>query len=318
MASGSCSGKPMPWEPLPVGAADAPRFADLIFAGMRAGLLDLREQGPRIAFALEADANPIGLIYGEIEDSRTGHVRSIFVKPEHRRRGAAGALLRAIENEFRIRGCSEMRIAYVTGKPSTEAVEKLLRAAGWNDPQPDTLFCRVDERMANWWAYRKQNWLTEDFTLFDWTDLTAADREHILRTQAESPWIPEDLVPFQYEQNLEPLNSFGLRFKGEVAGWMITHRLDRDTIRYTCSFMRGDLQKRFRIAPIYQEAYRRQSEAGIPYALFMVPYRHPAMVNFTKRHWVGKFATAYESRTCSRPLAAPLAEAVLKVQTHAI
>lgn len=313
----SDAGMPNPgtWNPLRLDAARAPRYAGLTFAGMRQGLSQVSTEGPRIAFGIELAEQPVALAYGEIDDSRTGHVRSLFVEPAYRRGGAAGALLNALEEDFRRLGCVEMRAAYLTGKPSTEAIERLLRARGWREPQPDTLFCKVDERMVNWWAYKRDNWLTEDFTLFDWSALTAEDREYILRTQAESPWIPEDLVPFQYEQDFEPLNSFGLRYKGAVAGWMITHRLSPDMIRYTCSFMRGDLQKRFRIAPIYQEAYRRQSKAGVPYALFMVPYKHPAMVNFTKRHWVGKFATSWESMVSVKPLEASSAT---KAQANAI
>jgi GNAT superfamily N-acetyltransferase len=288
---------------------DASTFADFTFASMRTALRSVSADGPHIAIGAKVEDKPIGLVYGEIDESQTGHVRSLFVTAAFRNQGIGASLLNVIEQEFRRRGCAGIHVSYVSGRPSTEALERLLRSQGWTDPEPETLFCRVDERMLNWWVYQKQGWLAGDFSLFDWTELTAQDREYIVRTQAETPWIPEDLVPFQYEKNFEPLNSFGIRHKGRPVGWMITHRLTPDTIRYTCSYIDTRLQKLFKIIPIYQEAYRRQSAAGIPYALFMVPYRHTAMVNFTKKHWVNKFAIGWDSRSCSKALAARSMEA---------
>jgi hypothetical protein len=36
-----------------------------------------------------------------------------------------------------------------------------------------------------------------------------------------------DLGPFVEEERIELLNSLGLRYKGEVVGWHITHRTIR-------------------------------------------------------------------------------------------
>ena len=49
----------------------------------------------------------------------------------------------------------------------------------------------------------------------------------------------------------------------------------------------------------------------------MVPYHHTAMVNFTKKHWVGKFATGWESRVCRKPLTAAAAAVVMGEMAHA-
>ena len=82
---------------------------------------------------------------------------------------------------------------------------------------------------------------------------------------------------------MEPLNSLGLRYQGEVVGWLISHRIAPDTIRYTCSFTRQDLQKFGRHLGLMSEAIKLQYEAKIPYIIWTIPIHHRAMVEFTKK-----------------------------------
>lgn len=69
------------------------------------------------------------------------------------------------------------------------------------------------------------------FTFFPWQEITPEERLNLQKQQETSLWIPDELSPFKHEENLEPLNSLGLRYEGEVVGWVITHRLSPDTIR---------------------------------------------------------------------------------------
>lgn len=39
--------------------------------------------------------------------------------------------------------------------------------------------------------------------------------------------------PFQEESQIEPSNSVGSRHRGNVVGWLITHQITGNTIRYT-------------------------------------------------------------------------------------
>jgi hypothetical protein len=254
-----------------------------------------------VAVGATLEGYPAGLAYGEKTADGIGNVRCVFVRAPHRCRGLATALLESIENQFRALGCAEARISWITGKPTTSALERVLAKRVWSEPVMLQLICKTDERVLEWRA-TKMEWLFEPFELFSWIDITSKDRETILRTQAETHWIPDDLVPFQYEKDFEPLNSLGIRYHGEPVGWMITHRVAPDTIRYTCSFIRADLQGRFRIAPIYREAILRQTRAGVPNAIFLVPAYHKAMIAFVRRHWGGKFADLTESRQSSKSL----------------
>ena len=49
------------------------------------------------------------------------------------------------------------------------------------------------------------------------------------------------------------MSSLGLRYRGEVVGWVINHRMDERTVRFTCSFMRRDLARRAAILALYPD-----------------------------------------------------------------
>src|SRR5262249_62225796 len=114
-------------------------------------------------------------------------------------------------------------------------VEGWLAKGGWGPPVRRMLFLhgRVEDCLESPWA--KAYRLQAGDVIFDWAELTAAEREAILRQQAESPWYPEGLTPFQEEAIINAATSVGVRRRGEVVAWMITHRIAPDTVRYTAN-----------------------------------------------------------------------------------
>jgi ribosomal-protein-alanine acetyltransferase len=72
-----------------------------------------------------------GFVIGRIEDSidgLVGHIMTIDVKPEHRRKGVAQKLLSEIENLFHARGISEVRLEV---RVDNFAARKLYRKLGY-------------------------------------------------------------------------------------------------------------------------------------------------------------------------------------------
>ncbi|MEM7552724.1 MAG: GNAT family N-acetyltransferase [Cyanobacteria bacterium P01_A01_bin.84] len=227
--------------------------------------------------------NPIGLGLAEIQDNKSAKILSVFVKPQYQRQKIATALLTYLEKELVSRGCTSIEIVYTTGKSTTIAINKLLKKFNWDTPKPRMLVCKTTYDMVNapWMKLFK---LPNDYEIFPWLEITDQERKKIIQTQELEQWIPSDLVPFQYEKNLETINSMGLRYRGEVVGWLITHRHDPDTIRYTCSYVRPDLQKRGRILPLYIKATQIQVEAQIPFVIWTVPLEHESMLKFVKKY----------------------------------
>ena len=125
--------------------------------------------------------------------------------------------------------------------------------------------------------------LPSSFETFPWVNVTPQDREALERSQAEEHWIPQGLWPFDYP-DLEPANSLGVRYKGELVGWVLTQPREPDALCYCCSYMRPDLQRRGRLVAAYAEAVKRQIElTDKPIGIWIVPYHHESMAAFVLR-----------------------------------
>ena len=108
---------------------------------------------------------------------------------------------------------------------------------------------------------------------------------HLRESNDRAPWIANSLQPWRHDQlGFDPVSSVGLRYRGEVVGWVINHQIDPRTVRFTCSFMRKDLSRRARIVPLYSEALRRLSETACEVCTLVTPTVYPGMLEFIRRH----------------------------------
>jgi len=212
---------------------------------------------------------------------------SVYVTARARRQGVATALVAAMEAELLgARGASSIEAVYTTGKPSIAAVERIFETRGWDAPTVRTVTVRftMAEALATPW-YGRMGLLPSGAQIFSWADLTAAERQALQESNARTPWIANSLQPWRHDQvGFDRISSVGLRYRGEVVGWVINHRIDATTVRFTCSYMRKDLSRRARIVPLYSEALRRLSETDCEVCTLVTPTTYPGMLEFLRRH----------------------------------
>jgi hypothetical protein len=95
------------------------------------------------------------------------------------------------------------------------------------------------------------------------------------------------LSPFLYEQGCLQESSVALvkdTPDGEVVGWVISHVIDNDTVRYTCSFVTQDLQPLGRIMSLWWAAIERQAKrTRFRRMSWTVPLQHAPMATFALR-----------------------------------
>ncbi|MEH2382710.1 MAG: GNAT family N-acetyltransferase [Nostoc sp.] len=282
----------------------AAKYEKFTFPAFQYVLQNLEIEKSIIAIAASDLDQPLGLVIAEIrQDDQSGEVHSIFVEPTHRSTGIGTALLTRLEAEVVKRGCTKIEMVYTTGKPTTPALERLLQKCNWTSPQTRMLLCKGDAQTimeAKW--MKRYSYLPAGYSIFPWLEITDQERQAIQKQQEVQPWIPKDLIPFQYEKKLEPLNSLGLRYQGQVVGWLINHRLSLDTIRYTCAFVREDLQKMGRVISLFSEAGKRQVQEKIPNVIWTTPIMHKFMVAFIKKHWTPDLNDVDETRGTSKLL----------------
>lgn len=259
-----------------------------------------------VAFVARLEGVPAGLALAELplgaqsaadESEKTPEVLSLFVRPEHRNKGIASALMERLEAQIRARGFPEVKAVYMGDRPGNAALQRVLAKRGWSPPNVRTVTLRFTPQGARNTPWYGRVQLSEEYQIFPWAELTSLEREQIRRSQAESQWIPPGLEPWMHDRHsFDPRSSLGLRYGGSVVGWVINHHVSPTTVRFTCSFMRKDLGRRGRILPLYTASLQRLEEAGCKECLFITPVEFPTMVSFVKDRcapWEGMLSETY-------------------------
>lgn len=267
-----------------------PSYRPLVFA----------DPARRLALGASVEGEPVGL--GLVERLAAGGARllSLYVVEALRGRGLATALVERLEHEAREAGDAELSTVWMTGQSTSAAVERVLAKRGWEPPALRMYVLRCDHPSidrAPWMKLR----LAPGVETFLWKDLTDADREALLRRQEETP-VPAEVFPFNARPDFEPNTSLGVRWRGEVVGWVVNHRFDAKTLRFTCSYLRDELQGRGRLIAVYAEVINRMRPIGLSEAIWSVPVTFPRMVAFTRRHLMPYATSITETRGSRKSL----------------
>lgn len=267
---------------------DAPPFQAFTFPLFHSlfAWLEAGESSPLIAAGAQMLDEPAGLaLFQRDASGSSAELLSVFTAPAFRRQGIASAMIRHGEAVLAQRGVKRIKAVYEQGRPHSESVHRLLAELRYPEPTVRAYVGRVQGHKLAQAAWLKPPRLPQCFEIFLWRDLKPEERRRIQESQARSPWYPEQLDPFRFEP-VEPLNSVGLRFENEVAGWQINHRIASDTIRYTALFVRQDLQSTGVAAALLRASsllHLNCGDAHIDKATFAVPVQQEGMVKFVRK-----------------------------------
>lgn len=286
------------WQIAPVDAWRAHLYAPMTFPFYRALLF--ADPGRRLALGATLEGEPAGLGLVERGIEGRAHLRSLYVTDTLRGRGLATALLERLEEETRAAGDVELSAVWMAGQTSTPAVERVLAKRDWTPPALRMYVLRCDHPSidrARWMTRR----LDAGVETFLWKDLTATEREALIRRQETQP-VSREVFPFNFSPQFEPHTSLGVRWRGEVVGWVVNHRFDPKTLRFTCSYLRDELQGRGRLVAVYAEVINRMRPLGLSEAIWSVPVEFPRMVAFTRRHLMPYATSITETRGSRKSL----------------
>ncbi|UAJ72121.1 GNAT family N-acetyltransferase [Synechocystis sp. PCC 7339] len=279
------------YEPVQLDSVSVIRFKELTYPAYQSHLLHISEDNSWIAFGLEIGSNPVGLILAKdaiYEEKKVAEICSLFVIPEYRQRGIGTALLQSLENELIHRSCEKVSLGYLDN-PNQVFIEQMLASCHWEKSTKTALICYGNtKKIQNASLLRNFEKLSAkfpvEFSLFPWSNLTEVDVEAIKAKIDTDPLIKK-FNPFIESKKLESLNSLGLRYKNEIIGWIITHRIAPDTIRYTQMFVDPAFQPLSRSLIMLATAINIQVGAipEIPKATFRVDVDNTPMINFVQR-----------------------------------
>lgn len=256
-----------------------------------------------VAAVARAEAMPVGLALAEVPvgPPTSAELLSLYVSAPWRRQGLATRLVERVEETLARLGVAEVTAVYLSGKPSTEAVERIAAHRGFSAPQLRKIVVRLTPEQAermDWWQRAR---LPHGCTIFPWGDLAAADHDAIRRSNAERPWIPELLAPWSCSPHFDPVTSVGLRRGDEVVGWVITHRLAPRFVRYTNCFVRAELQWRGALFPMLVASATPLLGTGTE-CTFVTTAQFPEMVRLTQRRFAPFVTYCGETRGVSKRL----------------
>ena len=238
---------------------------------------------PLFGAAALGEEGAVGLVAAKLRTPELARVISLQVMPAHRARGLATHLVARCEELAAERGAREIEGLYRTSWRSRDAIERLLRTAGWSQPQTRYLIGRGATQSLGSLETLPRAELPPDLELFPWQELAPAEERAILERQEREGWFPQALSPFQVAPRLEREISVGLRAGGEVAGWMIVHRLSHDTVQYSALFVRDDLRRTGAARALVAAAIRRRLQnPAIRHGVFLVDARNEAMLRFAE------------------------------------
>lgn len=260
-------------------------FAGLTFRHLQGLLLEAGVSQGVVATGAYMLGSPIGLALAEQKDNtQTAILRSIAVARQCRQSGVATALLETLEVELLLRGFNAAEVLLLGDRPPQAALARLLKKRGWPAFQPSGIFCQTDYATVARAPWMKHKRLPSQFQVFDWRDLEPLDRIDIQKRQQEAAWFPQVLTPFDHEERLEPLTSFGLKHDGRVIGWCIFHRINSHTTACTSLVVHKEYQDRgYAIALLVRGIDAHREMPGHKF-VFDVAYGKTQMMKFIKRH----------------------------------
>lgn len=265
---------------------EAESLTEYTFPALRYALTTKTLDRRVIAAAHSAD-DPIGLAFGVGNEERAFELASVYVSPFWRGQGVGRRLLGAVEHGFQERGYDLGVHMFTVGADDHDAARFLVQC-GWARPAVRQVVCLTDMERTYRSPLPRLGRMPLGYQAIRWCDLSPEQRAGITeRHEREAPWYPEDLSPFVYEPGCAQETSLALvkgTSDGEVVGWVISHVIDDDTVRYTCSFVSQDLQHSGRIMPLWWATAQRQAErTHFSRVIWTVPVQHASMATFASR-----------------------------------
>lgn len=221
---------------------------------------------PSILFATLFEGTFISLLICKLNQTlKLGEVIWIYVDERYRNQKIATNLLISLQEEMALNNYQLVLCTFPSKKPYSTILERIFAFLGWSPPKITHINCTFDGFTFDppWLSIDRP--ISEEFMIFPWKELQPFEREKLCY-QFEKRMFPHEISPFDDEADIEYLNSLGLRHKGTVIGWVITHRISKDRIKYSCLYINQHWQHSGIAIKLLSEAIARQKQAGVKWA----------------------------------------------------
>lgn len=256
--------------------------------------------GELLGISAMAGGTMVALAIAERKGQSQATLTSLMVAPDFRCQGIATRLLFNLQRFLGEQGVQDLALRYHANARMDRHFEPLLQRLGWAPPRTEFVLIQSSaERLASTgWNTRFP--IAAPYTVFPWLEATRADL-----ARASTLGATADLLPPATAQGLEAAVSLGLRHHGDLVGWLIAHRIDAGTVRYSSYFVAPAHRGRARGLALLAEGFCRQQAAGIPRAKAAVRRSNADAWRTFERRVLPYFPAVGEARFTSVRIAAP-------------
>lgn len=193
-----------------------------------------------IALGAKSEEGPVGLLLGWIESSRA-NVNSVFVSKAHRRQGIATQLVVMAEQFSRENGAVKI-MASLSANSNSEPIRGVFKCNDWMPAVRQrflTAMCGPEMKLADA-PWLKRNLNDDRLEVFPWHEVTEGELAKLKEVEkSDDCWFPEILSPLGDTSNLHKPTSLGLRFEGELIGWVVTQKAIEGPIVFSTMFAKA-------------------------------------------------------------------------------
>lgn len=201
----------------------------------------LELESPVIGAGVCIDEEPVGIALATVHAKmHMGDIHFLNISPPFNSYENLSDLLKIFSALLIEREVKFANLSYTKEDPQSNLLEKVFQENHWKGPKPHIIECHFisAEFKAPW--LQKEIKLTEGFEEFFFKNLTAEEQKDLIN-RSEQGILPIYVFPFGREKELiEYRNSLGLRYNGRIVGWMVTHRLTADTLRYSALYLEDE------------------------------------------------------------------------------
>jgi GNAT superfamily N-acetyltransferase len=238
-----------------------------------------------VAIGVENQGTPIALSLASVyEGLDYSDLHSLYVFSPFRSQGIGGRLLGETEKALFSSDCHMICANYRKNDPTSSHLEHLFERHHWQKPQLQTIRYFYDAQVFNPPWYQRPPPLPKGYTEFPWHKLKATERNQILKDFHQGHFSSH-VSPFQEEGSIDPNISVGLRYKNQVIGWMICHRIAHDTIRYTAFYVKPEFCFTGYPVRLLVDAMALHQKSTVKWALFEINLHdvHPSWLKFVHK-----------------------------------
>lgn len=244
-----------------------------------------------LAITASQDNKPVALLLTYLPLGKNiGEIVSVYVTHEYRRRQIGSHLVELLKEYAKKHELKQIGIVYPSSIPDSPCIEGFLNKNNFSGKRfmlAEFIFDSLKFHPP--WFLRNYQ-MPKDFEVFPWYQLSYEEAQS-LKEKYSKNIIPFDVYPLARPGIFEPLNSLGLRYKGEVIGWMVNSRTASDIINYNTLYIDYDFQSIGYAIYLLVDSLNIHKQTQIKWGIFKVsiPYSSGKWLRFI-RHRLAPYA----------------------------